>query len=128
MATFNPVSLDEFKHNTPRFALALERQPFDFMGELNQYEAFRDMKALTDSIHYPAIAGVLHRIYEPLKRVPDEERDAVKQALGAFVCAVMLKNGYSKTGIKRNVPPVPDRLFFKAEVYEQVGAKQGVAA
>lgn len=114
---FNPIDFDSFRARCPRFASELDAVDYDFVAALNCAEAFYEMRAVSDSLGYPALAGVLHRIYTPLKAVPDDRRSGVKQALGSLACEIMESNGYSKTGTKRNVPPVPERMFQKTEVY-----------
>jgi len=54
-----------------------------------------------------------------LATTPNKKRLTLKRSIGTLVCAVMEANGYAKTGIQRAVPPVPERIFHAAEVYQR---------
>jgi hypothetical protein len=86
---------------------------------INTHESFAKMVWATEDLDLPAIAGIVKTCAEIILDVPEEMRDQLKKGAGAIVCAVMENNGYHKTNKKKAVPPVPVRLFTKAEVYKR---------
>jgi len=120
MQAFNPVDIDSFANTHRMFYSVLKDHPFDFLGHLNTWDSFTNMRVVTDALFYPAVAGIVNSCSKAILETPEDKRDAVKKAIGAFTCAVMEKNGYAKTGTKKAVPPIPERIFKTGEIYQRI--------
>lgn len=118
MHSFVPADKAQFSQTHPSFASTIDGMPFDSWGALNTPEAFTKMKVATEDLELPALAGILKSVSQYILGAPAEKQDAIKRAYGALVCVIMEANGYRKTGIKKAVPPIPVRIFSKAEFYE----------
>jgi len=118
-AEFIPANPETFREKYRNFAPLLDRADLRLWDELNNEAAYSHMRSATECWEYPAVAGVTRLMAPLLVKVPEAELDYVKKGIGAMVCCIMESNGYCKTGIKRSVPPIPLRVFSRAEVYQK---------
>jgi len=89
------------------FALAGGKELFEL---LMTPETLIAAKVATE-MGFPAVAGIADRAFKVNK---SKLSDYEKQYIGALVCMLMEKNGYSKTGRKREIP---HKAFTKGEFY-----------
>lgn len=116
---FTPADESVFRGRYRHLTTLLDRPYLNLWGTLNTPEAFVFMYTATVAHHLPAVAGIAWYMTGILSQVDDSERDYVKQAIGAITCAVMESNGFEKTGTKKAVPPIPERVFRRAELYRR---------
>ena len=116
---FCPVQREKFLSNYSHFADQLEGPGGELWRILNSEESFQKMRWATEDMELPAVAGVVRVCAPFVKSAPEKKRNRLKQGIGAMVCAVMDANGYEKTGKKKAVPPVPERVFSVGECYRK---------
>lgn len=115
----NFVAADEstFRQRYTNFAPLLDRGELELWERLNNDAAFQLMRGVTLAQDLPAVAGITKLVASLLEQVDGSEFDYIKKGIGAIVCQIMEANGFQKTGIKRSVPPVPRKIFNRAELY-----------
>ena len=114
-----PAQGSEFRLKYRNFAPIMDRADLDLWAELNNEVAFSHMRSATECWDYPAVAGITKQVAPILEQFSTAEQNHIKKAIGAMVCCIMEANGYIKTETKRSVPPIPCRVFSRAEVYRQ---------
>jgi hypothetical protein len=120
MPAFRSADIETFAKTHPAQYNELRAHQFNFIEFVNSEEAFTNMRVVTDALELPAIAGIVKVCGEAiLNTEPNKKRLTLKRSIGTLVCAVMEANGYAKTGIQRAVPPIPERIFLAAEVYQR---------
>lgn len=120
MQAFRPADMELFSKTHGSHYAVLKKCSFNFIDFVNSEETFTNMKVVTDALELPALAGIAKSCAAPIMALtPNATRNAVKRSLGTLVGVIMEANGYKKTGIKRNVPPIAERVFTAGEVYER---------
>lgn len=114
---FVPASIGYFSERYKQFASLADLNPDGLWCALNNAEAFNKMKWATEDMELPAVAGVVKLCLPFITAEHEERRNHLKKGIGAIVCCVMEANHFQKTGTKKAVPPVPERVFRKGEVY-----------
>ena len=117
---FVPADEQAFRNKYRNFAPLLDRGDLQLWKELNNEAAFSLMRAVTFSLELPAVSGIARLVSPILSKVEETERDYIKKGVGAIVCSIMETNGFRKTGTKKAVPPVPQRVFNRAAVYQAI--------
>lgn len=117
--TFVPAKATTFEQKYRNFAPIMNRADLNLWSELNNEAAFSHMRSATECWDYPAVAGITKQVAPILDHLSKAEQNHIKKAIGAMVCCIMEANGYIKTDIKRSVPPIPCRVFSRAEVYQR---------
>ena len=107
---FNLPALDKFSAMFPQYGniaredkKGLVRLVFSLNGLIRTVAA--------SDLELPAVAGIARDCSQNVASLTSTD----KQFVGALTCALLLANGYEKTGVKRSIPH-PD--WSKGEVYK----------
>ncbi len=105
-------TLDDFVARFPHYRNRAQAENKVFFDLIMSPASFVKASIANDDLALPAVAGVAK---DCAAAIAGDLGPTDKQFIGAAVCVLMEKNGYSKTGKKR---AIPHKAFSRGEVYQ----------